>query len=100
MSSFVTKISEVPKAPYYVRALDRFMSGWGKSHGKDNWVLLPCESYEEAEVVLANTKARSDMDQARIVCNIPRLVTRRDVTVSLFDREEANRWYTPGGFSQ
>lgn len=100
MSEFVTSAADVPKTPFYVRAKDRFMSGWGKSAGKDNWVLLPCESYEEAQVVLENTRARSEMVDARIVCHIPRLVTRRDVTVSLFNREEADRWYTPGGFSK
>ena len=98
MSTFVTKCSEVPKAPFYVRARDTFLSGWGRSEGRPNYVLLPCTSYAEAEIVLANTRARSDMADARIVKHVPRLVTRDDVTVSLFDREDAARWYRKGGF--
>ena len=99
MSKFVTDIAEVPEAPFYVWARDTFMSGWGQSAGRDTHVLLPCESDDEADVVLDNTRARTDMEGARIVTDVRRLVARLDITVSLFDREDADRWYTPGGFS-
>lgn len=99
MSDFVTDIDNVPAAPFYVRARDTFMSGWGQSPGRDNYVLLPCESMEEACVVRTNAMARTDMEDVRIVSGVQALVERQDVTVSLFDREDAERWYTPGGFN-
>lgn len=94
--SFIT-ISEVPEAPFYVQARDRFLSGWGQSEGKDNWVLLPCKTAMEAAVVQKNAKSRSDMEEVCIVDNA-KLVLRTDITVSLLHRSKSSRWYTPGGF--
>lgn len=99
MSMFVTEDSEVPKTPFYVVARDTFMSGWGMSKGRDNWVVLPCQSDEEATIVLENARRRTDMVEAHITESLADLLRRPDITVSLFDREDADRWYTPGGFT-
>ena len=96
MSELIDSARDIPAAPYYVLAKDTFMSGWGGSQGRPNIVILPCESYEEAEIVLDNAQARSEMKYCRINSTKPRL--QRWNTYSLFNREEAERWYTRGGF--
>lgn len=98
MGQIITKQSEIPEAPYYVLANDSFMSGWGPAAGKTNTVILPCRSYEEAEVVAANARARSDMRRVRIAYLPPKL-SKRNI-YSLMDRETAGRWYTPGAFAK
>ena len=56
----VLSLDELPLAPFYVTALDTFMSGWGGTSSKENYVVLPCASEEEAAVVSANAHGRSD----------------------------------------
>lgn len=97
MSTQIEKTSQIPDAPYYAVAKDEFMSGWGRSEGKDNWVVFPCDSMEEAEIVKENLKNRSDMRRARINKNKP--IVRKGVLLSLMDKEEASRFYRKGGFT-
>lgn len=97
MSKLVTSAREIPNTPYYVTAKDRYFSGWGRSQGMDNVVILPCENYAEARTVLENTKARPEMKYARILINKPRI--REWNTYSLFSKDEAPRWYAEGGFT-
>ena len=33
----------------YVKMKDTFFSGWGPAEGKDNILIVPCNSYDEAE---------------------------------------------------
>jgi hypothetical protein len=96
MSTTVEVRSDIPDAPLYVLANDSFMSGWGMAEGLTNTVVLACESYEEAEVVADNARARSDMRRVRIVGEKPRL--RRGVLYSFMSRDDADRWYRPGSF--
>jgi len=97
MSKFITSASEIPNAEFYVLAKDTFLSGWGLSKGKANIVILPASSYEEAEIIVENMGKRSDMSYVRINTRKPRLQPHN--TYSLFSREDAERWYTKGGFS-
>src|SRR5512138_1255677 len=96
MSETITSQSQIPDAPYYVLANDSFLSNWGTAAGKTNTVILPCKSYDEAEIVAANAKARSEMRRVRIAYLKPKLSSH--IIYSLMDRETAGRWYTPGGF--
>ncbi len=98
MSTQIQTASDIPAAPYYVTALDTFMSGWGEASGRRNYVCLPCESREEAEVVAANAKARTDMERVHIDTQKPEPTA--DVVLSLMTRDEAGRWYEPGGFAR
>lgn len=98
MSKLITKSSEITPARFYVLAVDSALSGWGLAEGRKNVIILPCEDYNEAKVVEANTRARSEMRRVRIVGSRPRL--RLDVNIySLFSRKESPRWYRPGGFT-
>src|SRR5512138_452847 len=73
MSETITSQSQIPDAPYYVLANDSFLSNWGTAAGKTNTVILPCKSYDEAEIVAANAKARSEMRRVRIAYLKPKL---------------------------
>lgn len=95
-SPFIRSRREIPDAPFYVLSNDTFMSGWGWAQGRINTVILPAYSLEEAEIIAENARNRSDQQRVRIVGNKPKL--RRDVHYSLLTRENAGRWYEPGGF--
>ena len=95
MSEMITSQAELPAAAFYVTARDTFMSGWGKSKGRDNLVILPCETFAEAEGVSDYARSRSDMADVRILWNKPSLSRAKSGywTYSLFCREEAPAWY-------
>jgi hypothetical protein len=93
MSTIVSSATEIPDAPAYVLANDRFMSGWGKSP-EQNTVILPCSSYNEAECVARYAEYREDMQRVRIVVNRPRL--RSGITYSLFSRHDVETWARKG----
>jgi len=97
MSQEITKRSEIPDAPYYVLSNDTFMSGWGFAKGRINTIILPCENLREARIVEWNAHQRTDQQRVRIVRHKPRI--RDGVLYSLMNREEASRWYEPGGFA-
>jgi len=96
MSQHITESKNFPNAPFYVLANDKFLSGWGPAKGKVNTVVLPCATLAEAETVEKNAKNRSDMKFVRIVSNKPRM--KQGVMYSLMCKDDAERWYTPGGF--
>ena len=96
MSHTITSRTEIPDAPFYVLSNDAFMSGWGPAEGKTNTIILPCESYEEAETVEATAKDRGDQKNVRIVANKPRL--RPGVLYSLLVKESSPRWFILHGF--
>lgn len=56
----------------YVTMTDSFMSGWGPAKGKTNKYVLECESYEEAEIVAANARRRSEMKYVNITKRCPK----------------------------
>lgn len=85
------------KIKYWVVMTDKFLSGWGKAENKiDKWV-LECESYEEAETVHHNARARSEMKNVNIRSTKPRYDHRR-YRVDYSNKDDAARMYKPHGF--
>jgi hypothetical protein len=82
----------LPDAPIYVIARDGFMSGWGESRNRPNYVILPCASQHEAAAVLGFVQRRREMHDARIT-NKAGLALSHANTYSLFSRETAPAWY-------
>ena len=95
-SKTINERKQIPDAPCYVLSHDTFMSGWGDARGKQNTVILPCDSYHEAETVADNARRRTDQKRVRIVCNKPRL--HDHVLYSLLTKETAPYWYERGAF--
>ena len=62
-----TRKAVIPEAPFYVFAIDTFMSGWGDADGMVNAVVLPCKDRDQAEIVANNAQCRSDMRRI-LVC--------------------------------
>jgi hypothetical protein len=46
---------------YYVTMTDKFMSGWGEAQGKNNKLVISCDTYEEAQIVEENARRRKEM---------------------------------------
>lgn len=89
----VTSQGEIPAACCYVCTNDRFMSNWGPASGKTNTLIFCCASYEEAEIVAQNARARKDQKNVRICSGKPKL--RAGVLYQVKTREEYPRWYKP-----
>ena len=92
MSISVSTRREIPSAPYYVLSNDTFMSGWGHAENRVNTVILPCQSYDEAEQVAAYARGRSDQTRVRILSTKPRLQCESHL-YSLMSRDDAPAWY-------
>lgn len=82
----------------YVVFTDAFMSRWGEANEGRSLYALAVRSPEEAEIVLANGKLRSEMKRGRIarVCPKP----RRGDHLTVTDWVQAARWYEKGGFAK
>lgn len=91
MSHTITSRSDIPDAPFYVLSNDSFMSGWGQAEHAINTVILPCESYSEAQIVADYAESRSEQRRVRIVANKPRLQPGH--VYSLLTRDHATAWY-------
>lgn len=88
---------ELPDAAFYVTALDTFMSGWGGASNKENYVVLPCASEEEAAVVSANAHGRSEMQKVCIHTDKPTLPGAGGSRLySLMTKDRSTNWYEPG----
>lgn len=72
---------------YFVTATDSYMSGWGNAQGKTNKLVFGCTSYDQAETVEGNLKARDEMKYVNICVTKPRYNERRYLV----------QWYFPGG---
>jgi hypothetical protein len=95
----VTRESVVTDAPWYVTATDAFMSGWGPASDMRNVVILPCVDRDEASVVFANTRARTDMRRPHLIGR-SELRFKTGILYSMMARTEASRWYQrEGGFA-
>lgn len=93
MSKQIFGPSDIPEAPYYVLANDRFLSGWGAAEGKTSVVILPCADYSEAQRVEEHALfQRSDMNRVRVLDHKPRLNHRTHI-YHLLDRDTAKSWY-------
>ena len=91
MSQHVTQQSELPDAPFYVTTTVRFMSGWGKSRGLTNRLVLACESQQEANRVADYARGRSDQKNVRICTTKPRI--RPGTYTQVMDPERSTAWY-------
>jgi len=94
-SKQVNHRSEIPKAPYYVIAKDNFMSGWGYAEGKENKLIFPVSSYEEAEIVRDNLENRSEMSKIHIRSTKP-IVSQEHILWQLLGKETSPNWYKKG----
>ena len=72
-----TESCTIPQADYYVVSLDPAMSNWGGSAGKNNWCVVPCESYSIAQGVVSYVRSRGDQKRINIVENKPRASATR-----------------------
>jgi hypothetical protein len=59
------------KTQFYVTMLDTFMSGWGMAKGKDNIMIVECDSLEDAELIAENAAKRSEMKSINIWTEMP-----------------------------
>ena len=73
---------------------DKFMSGWGKADGKINKLVLPARSVEEAYIIEANAKDRSEMKHVNIRTTVP-YYNPKVYFVSYHDWTEYKPWYSP-----
>ena len=95
MADIITSAGEIPNTPYYVTCTDQFMSGWGKSEGLTNRLILPCESQEEAWIVHDNAKGRTDQKNVQMCTTKPRLQSS-GYLYQLMTKDDATNWYTEG----
>tara|TARA_R100001163_G_scaffold63080_1_gene54512 strand:+ start:554 stop:904 length:351 start_codon:yes stop_codon:yes gene_type:complete len=87
---------ELPDAPFYVTALDTFLSGWGHASSKENYVILMCDSEEEAAVVSANAHGRSEMQKVCIHTDKPALAGAGGARLyTLLTKDRSSNWYEP-----
>lgn len=92
----------------FVVATDRFLSGWGLAPRRSLFA-LECNGPKEAQTIIDNMKARSDMKRPRIVGIVYRKGMKRYMPrvrifsgdhLSIRERAECPRFYTAGGFSK
>jgi hypothetical protein len=81
-NSATAQLLPIPTAACYVLARDPFMSGWGGAEHKTNTIVVPCESYEQADRVVRFIEDRGDMKNIRVVGNMP--ASRAHVLYSLY----------------
>lgn len=86
-------------AKFYVVTTDTFMSGWGKAEGKTNKLILPCESYEQAEIVEKNAKARQDQTNVSIRKTMPKFDEGK-VFAQVKTIKDYPSWYEEGRFQK
>lgn len=65
---------DIPKASAgYICATDKFLSGWGKSEGRNNRLIFPCNSLEDVQAVMGNCEARSEFVRVTHCIRKPKL---------------------------
>lgn len=68
---------------YLVGMHDTYMSGWGMAEGKKNYMVVICNTYEQAETIMRNAELRPEM-----------------VSIGIFNQEPPEKddvlysWYT------
>lgn len=78
---------------YYVTMTDRFMSGWGRAQGRDNKLVISCDTYDEALTVESNALRRGEMKYVNIRTSKPYYP---NALVSRHGRDEGDyeSWFT------
>lgn len=56
----------------YVRMTDKFMSGWGTAQGKQNVMVVECDTWEQAEAIEKAARKRSEMRRVECCLNKPK----------------------------
>lgn len=64
----------------YVRMTDKFLSGWGAATGKQNVMVVECDSWEQAEAIEKAANKRGEM--RRVACCLHKPKNRRGVLYS------------------
>ena len=82
---------------YWVTMTDKFLSGWGMAEGKTNKLVLACDNVKDAEIVMENARARTEMKYINLCINEPRYDARK-VLVSNHDKSDYESWYQKGYF--
>lgn len=101
MSDHVKSREDLPNAYRYVVMRDTFMSGWGQAEGKDAIYVYPCDSHEQAEIVVKNARDRGDQDRILIYsAEAMPVAFPDDWHVMLASVESAARWYQPDSFTR
>ena len=57
---------------FYVRMIDKFMSGWGKARGMRSVYVVVCDTYEQAEQIERAAQRRPEMTRITISETRPR----------------------------
>lgn len=84
---------------FYVTMTDSFLSGWGLAKDKTAKIVIECNSYGEALVVLDNAKNRTEMKRATICKNKPKYNLDR-YQVSHKTKEDCAVWFIKDNFSK
>lgn len=71
--AFSIKHAMIFKANYFVTMTDKFMSGWGMAKGKTNRLIIACDTYEQAKIVMKNAARRSEMKYINYHVKMPKL---------------------------
>jgi hypothetical protein len=61
----ITAREQVPRSRWYVKALDKALSGW-PGGPKYAWILIPCDTREDADRSAAICKSREEMRSIRV----------------------------------
>jgi len=83
---------------YYVTMTDKFMSGWGMAKGKNNKLVIVCDTWDEAQTVYDNALHRSEMKFVNIRTTRP---SYPHAYVSWAGKGQDNTydtWFKPGQF--
>ncbi len=84
---------------YYVTTTDKFMSGWGKARGKTNKLIFPCDTYQDALIVVENAENRTDQKFINIRSTKP-YYNQEHYFSQVKTRAEYPSWYQRGYFKK
>ena len=84
---------------YYVTTTDKFLSGWGRSEGKKNKLIMPCKNYDQALIVYNNAKARGDQKNVNIRSTKPYYNPKTTLAQTKTIKDMPN-WYQVGYFKK
>ncbi|MBD7970281.1 hypothetical protein [Paenibacillus gallinarum] len=86
---------------YFVVAIDKFLSGWGTSEGKETVFVMECDTLEEANIVRDNAKNRTDMTKVRVLTSKPyQYYNNGSYYVQYMTKKDIPNWFRSGFFKQ
>ena len=81
----------------FVVATDSFMSGWGGAPNK-SYFAVPFKTWEQADIVEANMRRRSEMKRVRVVTAPYKPYLKNGDHLSIRDFSDCSRFYKVNGF--